>query len=529
MKDRASMNIPCMSRICPTAAARCGERSRLAICLAMCVVVLLYSSCPSHFGPLALAQVTWDASPEFGMNRKPIPSASQLAKTAEAIEALFGDKATAAKTPKSASRLAEDVLVTRESAETDAEYYGLCMYAITLAGKGDDPTLVIAIAKDTAERFRVDAASLALPRLSVVTGAGEPESRRAAAKTLNTWALEKVKTDDYETAEKLIAALAVLGKRARDRRMLAQSTALRKTLVEARRAHQKLVTLRSLANDPSATAKTHQELGVLLCFQRGEWEAGLPHLARGEDADLSAAARGDLAATTPGQRREVAADWARVAATQPYPANNTIRARAVAIYESLAAHATGLQRAQLQKEIDSLTDQSATADLALPNAKKWFVLFRSRDPAIWNTDTRRGNNDFALPVTAAPEGMRFLRLAIPGKSVIIPLAKGQLPLDADLGPYIWAGSNRQIGSSRGLGIALRKIIDCRGLLAGIAIRNPGSAQAQTGYGFGGRIGRDNRQGFAWNGQEIECPICEISVSTGPLDSKEQESLLPVSP
>jgi len=177
MKNPGPGTVQCTSQYGPSKAAWVTGQALPIACLWLCCAVVFLQGWVSHFAPRAWAQERRDAIGKFASEQRQVPTAAELGKAAEAIKMLFGDTAAAAKTPKSASRLAADVFATRESAETDAEYYGLCLYAITLAGKGSDPALVIAVASDAAKRIDVDAASLALPRLLSVTGAGEPEPR----------------------------------------------------------------------------------------------------------------------------------------------------------------------------------------------------------------------------------------------------------------------------------------------------------------------------------------------------------------
>ena len=69
-----------------------------------------------------------------------------------------------------------------------------------------------------------------------------------------------------------------------------------------------------LKANPGDTA-AHLALGRYFCLVKGDWEAGLPHLAQGDDPDLKALAEEDLKQTPP-----VWKPAAGVASPAPVPA-----------------------------------------------------------------------------------------------------------------------------------------------------------------------------------------------------------------
>ena len=63
----------------------------------------------------------------------------------------------------------------------------------------------------------------------------------------------------------------------------------------------------TLASDPDDAA-AHAAVGKHACFNRQDWRQGLPHLARGDDAAIRAAAAADLESTTDPTKQKNKAD-----------------------------------------------------------------------------------------------------------------------------------------------------------------------------------------------------------------------------
>lgn len=478
------------------------------------------------FVALCLAMWLPPCSAEQSVQDLPAPPApAVIAKSLSAVEAVFGAASQRAKLPRDRAALAREVFGSRTSASNSSEYYAIVIYALDLAARGDDPVLVPTIADDLSRKYRVQAADLVAPRLGTVTGIGDAKSWPALATRLEEMIDDAVERESLEVAEELINATASLARKAKDGRTAATLAELRKTVDRRRRDAAKLDDL--LARQKAGTAGPEEltALGELLCYQRAHWAAGLPHLAAGEDAAAAKAAKLELAARTSDEWVAAAAAWALVADSHTLPTSTVIRRHAQDIMQPALAAAAGLAKVQVQKEIEALDDKIAAAEMTAPNARKWTVLFRSADPALWNTAINRGANDFAIPVAHAPDAMRFLRMSAAGKAVIVPLLKPQLALESDCGEVMWIGTSAVLGKARLLGIASKDIVDCTGRTTGIVIRNPGANKAQFGFGFGGQIGRDTRQGYSWNGTETPPMAIEIAVTAGPLDAREKRLLV----
>ena len=152
----------------------------------------------------------------------------------------------------------------------------------------------------------------------------------------------------------------------------------------------------------------------------------------------------------------------------------------------------------------------------------WIILFRSRDPRIWNRNVDRGPNDFAQRLEGAPEDMAYLRLTnkATGDFVILPLRKDQLHHRVGERRFGWDGTADFEHQAHHLGIPNR--VWGGGVQGDVFVSDFPHCR---GWGFGHVIDENNRQGYCWNARPIPPTVFEIAVKKGPLTTTEVEKLL----
>lgn len=154
----------------------------------------------------------------------------------------------------------------------------------------------------------------------------------------------------------------------------------------------------------------------------------------------------------------------------------------------------------------------------------WKVIFRSDDPAQWNSAARDADA-FAVPINSLPGNVRYLRMRnIDGDLVIIPITSAELRKNA-MHPgqkWGWEGRNYGSGGAHHLGIYLPSLP--RTQTGSVDVTQVPRA-GYTGYGFGNRVNKDDGQGFVWAGKPIGRTIIEISVTSRDLSPADRRFLL----
>jgi hypothetical protein len=149
----------------------------------------------------------------------------------------------------------------------------------------------------------------------------------------------------------------------------------------------------------------------------------------------------------------------------------------------------------------------------------WLVVFRSGNPAIWDSDNQQDENNLSRPLANVPNGIRYLRIRKDTEFVIIEMTKDRLKQQRDDGRYGWNGTNEFNWDGRHLGL-FDKRLSGEGF-GNICIRN---SPNYAGWGFGHFWGVDKHQAYCWNGKPIPSAVLEIAVKPGELTEIESKQL-----
>ena len=166
----------------------------------------------------------------------------------------------------------------------------------------------------------------------------------------------------------------------------------------------------------------------------------------------------------------------------------------------------------------------ATDDPKKPD--RWRVLFRSKKPELWNTNTQAGD-DFAIPVRSAPADTKYLRLRRmdTGEAIILPMTRGRVGrMDPQGRKVRWNGEGKDEFGGYHLGIAegdVARFMEGKGTI-GVLMDG---WDANPGSGFGHAHHIDNGgQRYTWRGKEIEATVFEVAVTSGELTAAERKWL-----
>jgi hypothetical protein len=159
-----------------------------------------------------------------------------------------------------------------------------------------------------------------------------------------------------------------------------------------------------------------------------------------------------------------------------------------------------------------------------PAPKGWKVLFRSSDPADWNT-VRQGES-FAIPAAHAHSRIRFLRLkrVDTGSAMIVPVTRDQLLNEPRPMPSVeswWNGGGCQQWGAKHLGIARQPRLRGGQPIGSIAVDYEHS-DSFTGSGFGHVTGKGDTQAYCWEGKPIAKTVFEVAVTADDLTAEERE-------
>ncbi len=463
-------------------------------------------------------------------DRKPPPDADAQAKAEAQIKDLFKED-FAKRKPADFQALAAKLI--QESADAkvgSADQFVLLRLAAETAARAGDAAVALQAVDLQAKDFAVDAPALKAQVLDAAlhaTGGAQPDFKAVLDAALAA-ADEAQAAADFDAAAKLLCAAQSAATKL-NAGPTATAVAERGRLVDAMQREYDnvkgdLATLKDKPDDPDACLN----VGRFFCFYKGDWDKGLPLLALGGDAKLKELAKKDINAPTDAADQAALADaWYEVAEVETGPKEVQIQLHAHALYKEAVPKLSGTAKAKAEERLKKL--DKIAEKLTIPEGKAapeagWVVLFRSADPQLWDTDTNKGKNDFAVSLSKAPDGVQFLKLkqAAAKDYVIIPMTNDALKKQSDDGAFGWEGEASLFARGYHLGIYRLPLGAMpRGQ---IAVYHVAVGMNASGWGFGQPV-LIGGQGYSWEGATLRPTVFEIAVKAGPLTDVEAKHLL----
>jgi hypothetical protein len=232
-----------------------------------------------------------------------------------------------------------------------------------------------------------------------------PEEFKPLAEQYLALSEDALQAGDAEVADKAAQAAMANARKAKDVPLLTRTQARAKEMGELRARADAVrkaeETLQRDANNPGANGL----VGRYECLVRGDWEKGLPLLAK-SDSPLKAAAALDLAAPTePAKQIEAGDAWWTASEGETGTAKQNLRGRALHWYGKALSKATGLTKLKLENRFQEMGRKAAAEapsgkgpfDLA-PRGyiRNWLILgpFSNQGDKALETDFLNGEDTY---------------------------------------------------------------------------------------------------------------------------------------
>jgi len=308
---------------------------------------------PAVVTPLPKAQPEPPAKTPVA-EKLPVPDAADREKAGKELREIFQKQYADASRSEGKAELAKTLLENAlETTDNPTARYVMLAEAANLAAESGQTALArraVTLLPDLYEIAPWKLRSETLAQLG--HSARLPEARQA----VTTWALELVEqalaANEYEVADKVANTAMAVASRGRDVALRKRVTSLRnrvrvvqKTWDEFRPAFE---TIENRPDDPEANLAA----GKFLCFIKGSWDEGLPHLSKGSDPALKAVAEAELSRPVePAAQVELADKWWDLADAMPSSEKELVRSRAGSWYQKAEPRLTGLERARVEKRL----------------------------------------------------------------------------------------------------------------------------------------------------------------------------------
>jgi formylglycine-generating enzyme required for sulfatase activity len=314
-------------------------------------------------GLLALAQTDPPA-------KAPVPDRAAQDRAEAVITNLFKDRYEKAKTDAAAAGELATLLLKEGRATTDdpALRFAALSQARDLAARAGNIALALDAVADLTRFYAVDELTLKAAMLTAAAGkATTAEAAQALLGVAFACLDEAVATDNYPPATAVAAAAEQTLPQVKDNRpALAARLKQRAAEVEAARQHFEQVRpfLARLDKDRN-DAEASLEVGRYAVISKGDFERGLPLLARGKGGALKALAAQDLA-NPAGAKEQVALGdaWDALAAAQPPLTRRHLERRAYYWYDQALLQSESLGKTRVGQRHEQLAKQFAAEQQA---------------------------------------------------------------------------------------------------------------------------------------------------------------------
>ena len=307
---------------------------------------------------LFLAACPWVFGAEATSGKSPLPDEAKRTKAMALVEEIYQEEIAAATSADRKTALVKELLAAADVAggNTVDRYALLERARLLAAGAGVAPP-ALKIVEMIAGEYQVDRVALradTIQRLAACVASASDAERvaRAAMVELPQWMAEGHFDAAGVVARAAVEASGRCGDAALRRRALSWDSAAKQAaarLSEYQAAEKKL---REQPDDAAASATA----GRYLCLVRGDWEKGIPRLAKGSDQALrQLAERESQRPTGAAEQLALGSAWWKAAEAAESPAREQMLLRAGAWYRTAQPELTGtLNGALIDRRLQEL-------------------------------------------------------------------------------------------------------------------------------------------------------------------------------
>jgi len=287
---------------------------------------------------------------------KAVPPKELLETARKAVKELYGQDLEQRTPIREKQALARKLLQDAAVGKNPAEQYALLEAAQEAAVQGGDGSLAFEVIGRTAELFEIDSLTMKEEALTAFSkGSHSLNVRQAIAEKAVEVMEEALGQDKFEAATRLGKFALAESLKVRNRELM---THIRNHLKDVEQAAKAFVEVEAAANklktnpdDPGANAI----VGRYTCLSKGDWDTGLPMLAKSDDESLKALAAKELNnPANAGEQAELAEAWYDLAESEKGTAKKNLQLRAAHWYWRAEPELSGLEKVKVEKRMKAL-------------------------------------------------------------------------------------------------------------------------------------------------------------------------------
>lgn len=313
-------------------------------------------------------------TPSLAEPRQSVPKAGAIAEAQRKLRLIYSAKIADAKEDDQKAALAREMLANAQRMEGDSTgVYALQTAALRLAIGGGDPSTLIRIIDQRVARFEVDAYeenAKGMLEFGRSAASRDPEEFRSDALLHRTVRVihAGIQDNDFVRASELAQIAYRFTDQDPKETIPRLIRSLRPMLTTAQREYTSaLKHLAAYRKDPSKH-DSGAALGRFLCFFKGDWEKGLPLLAKDENGQLRRIAREDIGGAADDRSQAAIGDawWELSERARGGAYRTAARGRAMHWYrQAYDTMPDSLDRMHVKSRIEDADDVAVSSPLSL--------------------------------------------------------------------------------------------------------------------------------------------------------------------
>lgn len=283
----------------------------------------------------------------------PVPDAAAQQKASRLIRDVFETQFKQAKTLDARRALVKQMLRVSTDTDDPAELFVLLRVARDIAAASGDITAAMEAIGRIDRHFQVNALAMKVDALRAADKADIPQPLRTViARASLALAADAAWRDRFDTADQLLDSAMSAARKTRDGALTKRITDCRKEISALRVTYDSAQDAFRAVQEDTADAAAHLAVGRYLCFFKGDWQGGLPHLARGSEPALKALAEKELAQPNdPAERAALGEGWWSLAQQETGSVSRQMMARAGYWHRRALPHLKGLPRVRVERRL----------------------------------------------------------------------------------------------------------------------------------------------------------------------------------
>ncbi len=312
------------------------------------------------------------AAADPGGSRLAVPGAEAQLRAGKLLDEVYKDELLKARTADQKTAMSRKIFKAATDTKDDpAGRYALLLRARDLSAEAGDVKGALEAGDALVEQFDLDALAWQAQGLTQLVKMARPADEKDVVGRVMQTLDAAIAADRYEVAHQLTDLGVTAAARSGDAALVKQTTMRTKEEHEIEAAYPEaqkaLAALKQKPDDATASAAA----GRFLCLMKGDWEAGLPLLAKGPDSEARQLATKELQAA--GDPKAFNPDgWWDAAEKEQGIAKAALQRHAADWYTRAMPSLSGLAKAKAEKRI-----QEAGPIVGAPApARAWVNLLR---------------------------------------------------------------------------------------------------------------------------------------------------------